>query len=88
MMKFDTTDKLIIASTAIIATSATALILSAKKYEKKNRELEFWLATIEDNIKRANGNLLENNRLVIDGNKMLKEILTAQLANKSGDNHA
>lgn len=78
-MNLDMTDKIILTSTAVIALSSISMLMMAKKYEKRADDIDFWMMNIRSSVNAANIKIVDNNRAILDGNRMLREILANQL---------
>ena len=84
-MKLDTSDKVILISTGVILASAFMMNQNSKKYEAKFNEIEYMLDNVNNSIENAQTKIIENNRNVLEGNEMLKEIISIKLKEVSNE---
>lgn len=69
------TDKIIIGSTVVVATSAVTMLILSQKYEKSIKEVQADIQEIQYVLSRSREDILVGNREIVDGNRLLRSMV-------------
>lgn len=68
-------DKIVIGSTIVIATSAVTMLAISKKYEKATTALTGDLQDIQYLLSRSREDIIAGNKAIVEGNRILRELV-------------